>query len=150
MAFYATDTGIFAMEDALTLPPAPDRPSFSGIVADALAPAPGLGDHADASSAELGAVDPTTIEGAYTGTLGDTADTLASETDATDSSPAGDLLDAGAVVDARHGQVRSYLPGPDSTVPANFNDPPTLETPGHGNFTGPGQGGEPDQGGGSI
>ena len=150
MAFYANDTGIFALEDALTPIPLPDAPSFSTIVADALAPVPGLADVADGSSADLGAVDPTSAADAYDATLGGTADAVASETDATAGTQGADLTDSGGVVDARAAQVKGYLPGPDSTVQVNFQDPPTLDTAGDVNLTGPLHGGDNDGSGGGI
>jgi hypothetical protein len=150
VAFYANDTGIFAMESALVLPPPPDRPSFSTIVADALAPVPGLSAQADGSSADLGSVNPNGISDAFDAQLGGTADAAEVASNATAGTTAGDLVDNGSVVDAREAQVKPYLPGPDTGVQVNFQDPPQLGEGAQGNYTGPPSNGEPSPGGGNI
>jgi hypothetical protein len=148
VAFYANDTGIFAMESALALPPAPERPSFSTIVAEALAPAPGLTAQAETSSTDLGGVNPNGIADAYDAQLGGTADAAGNAAAAEDSTTGGDLVDSGGVVDARAAQVKPYLPGPESSVQMDFNDPPSLDdATGKGNYQIPGDTSEPPGGG---
>jgi hypothetical protein len=135
VTFYATDTGIFALEDALTLPPAPDAPSFSGVVADGLGNVSGLHTLADGSAADLSATDPNRAANAYDGTLSGAVDTLGAELGTAPDTQAGRAVDNGQVVDGRAAQVAPYLPGPDTGVKVGLIDPPHAPGPGD---TGPG------------
>lgn len=148
MARYDADVGLFAQHDRAQLPPAPERPSFGGIVAEGLDTTPGLTAVADTSIGELGGVDGGHVDGVYADVLGGAADSAQSEADETSSSPAGTLADSGGRVDARAAQVHPYLPGPDTGVQMNLIDPPqapNLSGGGGGPAPGGDQGG--DQGG---
>lgn len=130
MTLYATDAGVFHLDDRVQLAPAPGAPSFSGIVADRLSPTPGLADSAVGSMLDLGGVDASGIENEHAAILGGADDAVGSESDAVASSPAGDLANAGGVVDYRQSQVSGYLPGPDTGVQMNLVDPPSAPQPG--------------------
>lgn len=126
----ALDPGPFVAIDRLGVTPAPDRPSFGGIVADGLADAAALRDSLAGSASTID--DPTGahVDGVYSNTIGGAADVAADEANAVSSSPAGALTDAGQVVPARGGQVGKYLPDAESDVKVNLIDPPRAPRPG--------------------
>lgn len=135
MGRFANDTGVFALEDGLELPPPPEAPSFSGIVADGLSPVAGLQATADGSAAELSTTDTNRATDAFDGTVGPATDTLGVELGTPPDTQAGRLVDNGGIVTARAAEVAPYLPGPDVGVKVGLIDPPHAPGPGD---TGPG------------
>lgn len=108
------------------MPPYPVRPSFEGIVADALGELPAL--DARLAGAALWTTEnpPDELDAVFNATVGAANGEVDTQIGAFDVSPFADLVTVGDNEDTLRQSVLRYLPGPEAPIETNFEEPSPL------------------------
>lgn len=122
----ALEPGPLARLEADQTPPYPTRPSFEGIVADALAELPAL--DARLAGAAIWAADnpPDELDAVFNATVGAANGEVDDQVAAFSDTPMADLIAVGDNEDLLRQSVLRYLPGADAPVETNFEEPQPL------------------------
>lgn len=123
---FAPEPGPLARLEADQVPPFPVRPSFEGIVADALAELPAL--DARLAGAALWTADnpPVDLDAVFAATVGAANAEVDYQAGQFDGAPFADLVAVGDNEDTLRQSVLRYLPGADTPIETNFEEPSPL------------------------
>lgn len=122
----ALEPGPLARLEADQVPPYPTRPSFEGIVAEALAELPAL--DARLAGAAMWAADnpPDDLDAAFNATVGAANSEVDDQVAAFSGTPMADLIVIGDNEDTIRQSVLRYLPAADAPIETNFDLPQTV------------------------
>lgn len=124
---FALEPGPFARLEPDQVPPYPTRPSFEGIVADALVDLPNLDTRLAGAMLWAGDNPPDELDAVFLGTVGAASGEVDAQIDAMAGSPLLDVIATGDNEDVLRQSVQRYLPAPDAPIETNFEEPSPLE-----------------------
>jgi hypothetical protein len=124
---FELEPGPFALLDPDSLRRLAPRPSFTGIVADALGDSAGIRGALDGAARDATDNPPEDLDGTYASTIGVAGDVVGNQIATAPASPVPSLLEQGQNADTIREGVRQYLPTPDVPITATFTDPPATQ-----------------------
>jgi hypothetical protein len=108
------------------IPPFPVRPSFEGIVADALGELPALDARLAGAALWTAENPPDELDAVFNATVGAAAGEVDDQIGAFDVSPFADLIASGDNEDTLRQSVLRYLPPSEAPIETNFEEPSPL------------------------
>jgi hypothetical protein len=107
-------------------PPYPARPSFEGIVADALGEIPALDARLAGAALSLADNPLADLDAVFYATVGAADNEVDYQDGGFDGAPFADLIDSGDNEDLLRQSVQRYLPGADAPIETNYEEPQPL------------------------